>query len=211
MKGILFKEKLFNQILLENKKETRRIVKPPNEKKKFNYGFCGILDNKDFTINLSVPDGYENYHPVPRYKKGEIVYLKEPYYDYGNGVVWYAFDFDLTDRKQISWSNKMFMPKKAARYFIEIEDVRLEALQDITRSSIRREGLICPEHLCSDDLDYNYRNWYIDEWIKLWDKINGKTYPWKSNPPVWVYDFSLTKESKSKLEEKSLSVSTGIN
>lgn len=193
MKGILFKEELLNQILLGNKRETRRVVKPPT--KIFNYGFTCILDDKNFTLCMSVPDGYDNYHPVPRYKKGEIVYLKEPYYDYGNGVIWYAFDFDLEDRKKTSWSNKLFMPEKAARYFVRIDDVRMENLQDITRSSIRREGLICPEHLRSDDLDYNYRNWYIDEWIKLWDKINGKTFPWKSNPPVWVYDFSLTNES----------------
>lgn len=192
MKGILFKEELFKQILLGNKKETRRIVNPP---KSNNYNFSGILDEKEFLLNLSVPDGYENFTAKPRYKKGEIVYLKEPYYDYGNGVIWYAFDFNLDDRKKTSWSNKLFMPEKTARYFVKIDDVRLENLQDITRSSIRREGLICPKHLWSDDLDYNYRNWYIDEWIKLWDKINGKTFPWKSNPPVWVYDFSLTNQS----------------
>jgi len=24
---------------------------------------------------------------------------------------------------------------------------------------------------------------------QLWDSINGKTYPWKDNPFVWVYEF----------------------
>lgn len=200
MKGILFKEDLFNQILLGNKRETRRIVKPP--KNKINYGFDSILDKSDFTICLSIPDGYENFNAVPRYKKGETVYLKEPYYNYDDKVIWYAFDFHLNDRKNISWSNKLFMPEIAARYFIKIDDVRLEYLQDITRSSIRREGLVCPKELCSDDLDYNYKNWYIDEWIKLWDKINGKSFPWKSNPPVWVYDFSLTNKSIELINSK---------
>lgn len=193
MKGILFKEKLFNQIRLGNKRETRRLVKCPKK------------NNKDFTLNLSHHNGYENFNTKPRYKKGEIVYLKEPYelfpdHKTGGDFVDYAFDLSSNDqyRKSRKWKNKLFMPESAARYFIKIDDVRLEYLKDITPSSIRREGLVCPKEL--DDLDCNY--WYIDEWIKLWNQINGKNHPWKSNPIVWVYDFSLTDETILKINSE---------
>jgi hypothetical protein len=82
------------------------------------------------------------------------------------------------------------MPRKAARLFLKITDIRIERVQDITRSDIKSEGLICPEYLRSDDLEYKYKNWYIDEWSKLWDSINKKRgYGWETNPLVWVYEF----------------------
>lgn len=195
MKGILFKEELFKQILAENKVETRRLLSPkwvfnedPDRYKLHNYdeeeGGAFFEDLKPEITPWMTPI-------MGRYKEGEKVYLKEPFYDYGNGIIWYAFDMDEDGRKQTKWSNKLFMAERQARYFIEITGVRIERLQDITRTSIRNEGLVCPDHLGSDNLKYNYKNWYIDEWIRLWDKINGKKHNWDSNPWVWVYEFRL--------------------
>lgn len=141
----------------------------------------------------------------PRYQSGEILYMKEPYFlvlkDDGqlSGIL-YKFDDIPQDemgeelRNGWPWNNKMFMPAKYARYFITITNVRAERLQDITRSEIRAEGLECPERLRSDDLEYNYKQWYPDEWIKLWNYINKPPYSWEYNPWVWVYEFELVEK-----------------
>jgi hypothetical protein len=156
MKGIMFKEELFHQILKGEKTETRRVIK----------------DEK------------------PRYNPGEVVYLKEPYLKKDTGEYLYKFDplsWWGTDWK---WKNKMFMPARAARYFIKITSVEMERLQEITITGIRGEGLRCPEEL-RRDVEYNYKQWYPEAWKKLWDSINKPPHDWDSNPLVWVYKFTL--------------------
>jgi len=88
------------------------------------------------------------------------------------------------------WQSPYFMPKEAARIFLEVVSVRVERLQDITLTDIRAEGLVCPEEYRSDDKEYNFRHWFLDEWKRLWDSINLKRgYGWNMNPYVWVVGF----------------------
>ncbi len=129
------------------------------------------------------------------------MYLKEPYqliWDWDSEgeplnveAVEYKFDRENLD-PEFEWENKLFMPEKYARHFIKITGVSVEILQRITRTSIRKEGLVCPEHLKSDDSDYNYRQWYYEEWKRLWNSINKDPgTAWEDNPLVWVYEFEL--------------------
>lgn len=80
------------------------------------------------------------------------------------------------------------MPRWASRILLEITDVRVERLQDISRADIRAEGLQCPPELGSDDVSPNYRDWYPAAWRDLWESINGAE-SWKANPWVWVVEF----------------------
>ncbi|QGT82963.1 hypothetical protein [Pseudomonas coronafaciens] len=80
------------------------------------------------------------------------------------------------------------MPRWASRILLEITDVRVERLQEISRSDIRAEGLECPPELASDDVSPNYRDWYPAAWRELWESINGAD-SWNSNPWVWVVEF----------------------
>ncbi|NAP01990.1 hypothetical protein B1F73_15070 [Pseudomonas syringae] len=80
------------------------------------------------------------------------------------------------------------MPRWVSRILLEITDVRVERLQEISRSDIRAEGLECPPELASDDVSPNYRDWYPAAWRELWESINGAD-SWNSNPWVWVVEF----------------------
>jgi hypothetical protein len=89
-------------------------------------------------------------------------------------------DADLLKVKD-GWHNAMFMPKWAARLWLEITDVRVERVQDISEADCIAEG--CPkEYLLGV-------NWYR----ALWDEINGKTHPWSENPWTWVLTFKVVK------------------
>ncbi|MCF5652687.1 hypothetical protein GIV49_24475 [Pseudomonas syringae] len=81
------------------------------------------------------------------------------------------------------------MPRWVSRILLEITDVRVERLQEISRSDIRAEGLECPPELASDDVSPNYRDWYPAAWRELWESINGAD-SWNSNPWVWVVEFT---------------------
>ena len=78
------------------------------------------------------------------------------------------------------------MPRWACRILLEITDVRVERLQDISRADIRAEGLQCPPELASDDVSPNYRDWYPAAWKELWNSTGGD---WDANPWVWVVEF----------------------
>jgi len=80
------------------------------------------------------------------------------------------------------------MPRWTSRILLEITDVRVERLQDISRADIRAEGLQCPAELTSDDVSPNYRDWYPAAWRELWKSINGPD-AWNANPWVWVVEF----------------------
>lgn len=91
------------------------------------------------------------------------------------------------------WQPSIFMPQEAARLFLEVKNVRLERLQEITEKDAIAEGCITfQDKLDGGELlrgvtefDLTARDAYAD----LWDSINGKKHPWASNPYVWVYEF----------------------
>ncbi|NBK26049.1 MAG: hypothetical protein EOM68_29045 [Spirochaetia bacterium] len=94
------------------------------------------------------------------------------------------------------WKSPMFMSRLMSRITLEITDVRVERLQDITESDARAEGIVdggclnCGEHEpCGCD---NPMPEARDAYIHLWNTLNAKRgYPWESNPWVWVIEFKV--------------------
>jgi hypothetical protein len=85
--------------------------------------------------------------------------------------------------KQASWEwvPSIFMPRWASRITLEVTAVRVERLHDISDADAIAEGCQCagvPASLTNRGA-----------FAKLWEKINGKTYPWDSNPWVWFVEF----------------------
>jgi hypothetical protein len=104
------------------------------------------------------------------------------------------------EAKEILAENKLFMPARYARYFIEITDVRCERLQSISEDDCLKEGIQYKEDsMFGYDMVTKYFSDYpelgtYDEpreaYATLIDKISGKG-TWENNPYVWVYDFKL--------------------
>ena len=92
--------------------------------------------------------------------------------------------------KQITpdWRPSIHMPRWASRLTLEITDVRAERLHDVLLTDIVAEGI--PKD-ADDTLYYGERavNGPRGAFAVLWDSINGKTFPWASNPWVWRIAF----------------------
>jgi hypothetical protein len=226
MKGICFIEPLFDATIQEIKKQTRRIVRAPKnsvgiqiQTRAMDGAFwgCFALNEDEGTTN---PKTDQEWVINPRYKGGEIIYLKEPYYllpDFIDKDVIYKFGYTdemlnnpalwknnfIPKANKIKWKNKLFMPASAARYFIQIADVQCERLQDISDEDCIKEG-ISEEFPEAYGLDNSYKRYFrcpdeiSMEWFKtpqeayayLINKINGAG-TWESNPFVWVYTYKL--------------------
>jgi hypothetical protein len=212
MKGICFKEHLFNAVINGTKTQTRRIcsIQPLNrdnwipsvmmcttdrEQKKNEGKTHFVVKENEYLIGK-----YDDRYFNPRYQVGETVYLKEPYYLFTDAPYCYNEPVYKYGNKQESseWQNKLFMPAKYARYFIKITDVRCERLQDISEEDCFKEGIKPIPQKYNGSFIYNYggsdcENTPKRAYAALIDKISGKG-TWESNPFVWVYDFNLKKQ-----------------
>lgn len=86
-----------------------------------------------------------------------------------------------------TWKPSIHMPRWASRLSLEITDVRVERLQEITPGDCEAEGIVGnqtePDILAwSRSVRRQYR--------ELWDSLNAKRgYGWDANPWVWAISF----------------------
>jgi hypothetical protein len=95
------------------------------------------------------------------------------------------------------WKLSIFMPRAASRIMLEVTDVRVEQLQDITEEGAIAEGcsgVPCDHPLGRWACEDCYNSGWLEppqvEFMQLWDSINAKKgYGWDANPWVWVIVF----------------------
>lgn len=111
-----------------------------------------------------------------------------------------VFDGDGVDRL-MSWRSPIAMPRWASRLLLEIVDVRVERLQDISEADAIAEGIAeygpFGEYRGSKKqrkncMQYNAYSDARRAYQCVWDSINAKRgYEWASNPWVGVIDFKV--------------------
>jgi hypothetical protein len=85
------------------------------------------------------------------------------------------------------WRSSIFTYRWVSRIKLEITNIRVQRVQEISLADVNAEGTPNnPMGLMSYRNDgFQRRQDY--QW--LWEEINGKKYPWSSNPWVWVIEF----------------------
>ena len=151
----------------------------------------------------------DNSKIKPRYKVGEMVYIKEPFHVDDDRVI-YRYDKYVSDHLICKWENPYTMAANQARHFIEITAVRCERVQDISYFNCEDEGIV-PEW--ESDFVVGWRN-KVDgkthdtprqAYAALFDKINGKG-AFERNEWVWVYDFRFKPKSFDEILEENKDV-----
>lgn len=187
---ILFKGEMVRAILEGRKTQTRRIVKGK---------FTALYQNKAY-FDKETERWYwqlgDAPNPIdlcigkcPYGQVGDRLWVKETHATLRDGaLVYYRADMKNGYHWLIKkWKPSIFMPRSASRITLEITDIRVERLQEITPSDVIAEGVIEEE---GDGLELR------DKFEYLWDSINKKTYPWKSNPWIWAKTFKWIKNDK---------------
>jgi hypothetical protein len=180
--------------------------------------FCAIVDPrspnpKTETRRLS------NGSDKPKYNVGDRCYLTEPtqiesdiansfeahvsYFWHKPEIIWQPITEEdsakILNRKSGVTSKQIarFMLKSFARYWVEIVDVKLERLLDITAEAAIAEGI-------KKSIGYNFATNYYDYVLKEYghredpissyfseiEMLHGKEIA-NSNPWVWVYKFKF--------------------
>ncbi len=140
-----------------------------------------------------------------RYRVGDICYLREPLTCAGCPIAHYADDNKpvMVNRATVEWDwkvsklSQLYMPRFAARTFVQITHVVIEHVQDITEADAIAEGIAplrggffdAPLPIGRDDSPYCSAR---AAFTALWNHINAKrgfASTKKKNPWVWVYVF----------------------
>lgn len=98
------------------------------------------------------------------------------------------------------WQSPYFMPKEAARIWLEVTNVRVERVQDISNEDRLKEGIRVTtetaQNLLNDCKTANMgRNAFASLWNSTIKKKDLSLYGWDVNPWIWVIEFKRLEEN----------------
>lgn len=212
IKPILFNTEMVRAILDGRKSCTRRIVKGfiPNNAV---WGYTAFTPKGRISCRGTFADGYGEKFFKPPYQPGDILYIRETWERFecwncdgderGNcpkepkksvldktcGCYMYRATDEISG--DAKWHPSIHMPKEAARIWLEVTNVRVERLRDITGLSVQKEGIEVEPNECAGKFDFVSELFLLFQ--RLWDSTIKKSdldcYGWDANPWVWVIEF----------------------
>lgn len=207
MKKIMFNDKfgLTEAVLNVKKTMTRRICKydRPNENYEIvfpvfepnEYDDDGNITSKlDRAFGWRDKEGNFTGWNIPQYRIGKVVAVAQSYKVLYNDPL-SMIGSNLKYSK--GWNNKMFVRADLMPHKIQITDISIQKLQDISNEDCLKEGI----NEATRDFpwywyEYNNKKFIFNEprqaFAALIDKVSGKG-TWDSNPYVFIYEFKLIK------------------
>ncbi|KKQ15901.1 MAG: hypothetical protein US34_C0024G0012 [Candidatus Nomurabacteria bacterium GW2011_GWC2_36_9] len=207
-KPIIYSTPMVQANLEGRKTLTRRIVKPqPKEPFIFDKNSNSIIESPGYCVEpIECPYG----------QPGDVLWVREKFactlgkYEPETTYSYFADSFhwsfypnddmkgetacqwhDEALAKEVKWKSPRFMPKSAARIWLQIEEIKVERLQDVTEKDAIAEGVTR-----FFTINWRFKNYNnpddksgflqaITSFQSLWGKINGPE-SWEQNPWVWV-------------------------
>lgn len=81
----------------------------------------------------------------------------------------------------LNWKPSIFMPRGASRITLEIEEIRIERLYDISEEDAKAEGV---EPLPFNTKMHSYRKGFMNKWVEIYGQDSANSNPW-----VWAISF----------------------
>ena len=216
---ILFSGEMVRAILDGRKTQTRRVINPQPIADGLYYEYKDIP-----WLKTGDPFPFIG-HLCPYGTTNDLLWVRETWraveLDNGNDGILYKADnhfksiensqaaADLwcdayADRKYGNkWRPSIFMPRWASRILLDVTDVQVERIQEISDGDAIKEGIQDVCH-CGDYVEgHGYHSghgavsmpgWATENFSSLWDSINAERgHSWESNPWVWVASFKVVK------------------
>ena len=195
---ILFSAPMVRAILEGRKTVTRRAIKDqPHIDASGNFCVGGSNYGQDGYGKPVIKHFVNNCCPFG--KPGDRLWVREAFacglctdQPYAYRATHAPEDLEAGWHDPIKWKPSIHMPRGACRILLEITDVRVEQLQDITEEQAKAEGV----RLYTDHAELG--DWWHVEGIEtysadprksfelLWSSVGGD---WQANPWVWVVEF----------------------
>ena len=192
IKPILFSGAMVRALLEGRKSQTRRVLKPQAGGAQPDPNLRTAL--RDRTRGVNKTGAGKKTAQQQNYQVGDLLWVRESisfsaeqghfcFAADGKGCGLEAFSRKLTHRSRPS----IHMPRWLSRITLEVTDVRIERLQDITRADAAAEGMTLPNEADSSNPDLP-----IELYRALWDRLNAKRgFDWSGNPQVIAISFKV--------------------
>ena len=167
---IVFSTPMVEAIVAGKKSQTRRVVKPRSY----------IVEVEE---NIPYEMTEDDAQPIrcPYGEVGDILWVRETYQHQQDSGYIYKASKASREIKNPKWKPSIFMPKSACRIFLQVTNIRVEPLQDISEDDLKSEGI---------DYTIGYYPILLEAFEQLWAGINGQK-SWDRNPYVWVIEFKV--------------------
>lgn len=201
MKKMMFNDRygLTQAVISGRKTVTRRIIDPQGKYEELRW-WQPCIEFEECMYGYTENEGWEVIEP--RYNVGEIVAVAQRYDSFlhpNNGVI--EHDYQTTALASKGWDNKMFVKADLMPHQIQIRDIRIERLQDISEEDCMKEGI----YRDYGDTEFPPREFYDYDgnngngfntpraaFASLINKVSGRG-TWDRNPFVWRIEFELVK------------------
>lgn len=198
MKKMMFNDRygLTQAVISGRKTVTRRIVSQPFFTLAWDERGDTLVYENDFGDFIDIRRS--RYCP---YKLGEVVAVAQRYGSFlhpNNGVI--EHNYQTTACASKGWDNKMFVKADLMPHQIQIRDLRIERLQDISDDYFK-EGITLLASADDGRIQWGYADEHLryymfdsprEAFASLIDKVSGKG-TWDRNPFVWRIEFELVK------------------
>jgi hypothetical protein len=95
----------------------------------------------------------------------------------------------------VRWRSAVHMPRWASRITLEVHEVRVQRLQDISSADLLAEGHDGEDMPDTGDPWDDFHERYQRPFMNAWNKANPK-HPYDSNPFVWVVTFKRVEDDR---------------
>lgn len=183
IKPIIFSSPMVRALLAGTKTQTRRLVSKPE------YYGCPTGDcphSFQHECNTAMSALVDE---IARYKVGDQVYVREAAHIDGREVNYRA---DAPSPNPPGpWRPSIHMPRWASRLWLEVTEVRVQQLQDISEADAAQEGALLPwtgtaGSACDDNRTAR------GEFSALWNSLHTEPGTrWANSPWVVAYSFTV--------------------
>lgn len=116
---------------------------------------------------------------------GDQLWVRETFAVYGDEeyhtIHYQANHPQHKGQKGMGYKSSATMPRWASRILLEITNIRVERLQDISEADAIAEGMVADDDYCAEEY-----------FSMAWNKKHGwKEKGWNANPWVWVIEFKI--------------------
>lgn len=161
MKGKIFKSSEIISILSKQKTQFREVIKvqPPTYIKNVNFAGQGTWEW-----------GNSGVYVEESYQKGQMIFVKESFNIFAGQV---AYKQNLANAERYIWKPASQMKQEHSRITLEITNIKVERLADISKEDAIKEGATSRPNC------HGYANRY-EGWCMNWNKV-GEASKWASN------------------------------
>ncbi len=155
------------------------------------YGKVGdiLWVRESFITGAEMEDGYHKINEIT----GDCI-INTWYKASSPDLMWW--DGDDCPLDSVPWKPSIHMPKTACRIFLQITDIRVERLQDISEEDAMAEGAQ-PLHPITESY---FEGEFQQGFMHLWCDINGQDN-WDENPWVWCISFQQVERPDNFLNQ----------